>query len=1144
MEVSRNGKKSNGVPSSPKNEANENEEDASQIEMAQCKVESTEAKSSLDDAEIMEPNPNEDTPLIEDTISDKEIRTESSSDLRDITIDGQEPDPVDDQSSGSDEPEDCSDALKEARRRVQTRTFAKYFVSIEDRTDATSKRTLKLYPEDHVNLKDLLDAEQEFVTSHNSRGKSYQLDFRECCEIAKAIYLDDVENLKNLITNGSPLQNVEIQRRLFQAAEQNSLKCLDHLCWMYEEDDECDRYSYWAKPTNLFYRRIYSGSRLSKEHPKETALHVLASKPKAVEAMKVLEKRPKFLRDFKDFPDNHDTSPILVAIKCNNIKVFRRLLTKELAKRSRFYWDIELNRVNIHKESPIRVAAMNDNAEVIKVMLEIYCESEERRQLLDMLLEEGDERSHSILFPATQGGRRDILNLIMKYEFWPEFLEREMRITEDWDVFVGNVCAAGCKKLAKACFKQDPSLLEKREQRFVTPLMRAAEANQERIVRLIYKLKPDYNFLEICDQNSRNVFHYAVKNLDVLLQLAFACIQFGKYDAINSMDDSGNTPLKLAVDGGLKESVMLLVNVTQFEVFSADIVNNVDIEVLERALYVCGRKAPEDTADLLRGDHDKHRPFLEAAYNGNVVLMEFFLRKGANNLQRTPIYQTAIHYAVLSGKLDAVEFLLEKKEFLEMIDFTDEDGITAAGYATSAGHAEILKYLLKKKAKIKSDKAKARKNILDASYDFYETGKDSLKEIVLFCTKDGKIELLEELFEDTSRGSDHIMAKLIQDAPDIAVMILNLCTNEEKRFSCRSYAKVERILQYSFFPFKRKDPKGKLEAIKAMVEDPKGDKFLRHSLVMRFLNKKMYSSSIQNYLLLNFLLYTTFLLTLTTYGAIQSGGVHDLKSPGMIALSIIILIVCGIHFIKEISQMMLNVKDYLHDSENLIELVMYICAVIYVAPGGSTKTSGQIAAGAISVFLAWINFSLFLKTTSGYGLYIIMAIKVFKTVSMVLPLVVLFIIAFSLSFSLLMPQDPGFDNIPISFLTTFVMMTGELDYRDTFLASGPLHVMQKILLLLFILMISIAIMNLFTGLAVGDANEILSQSKEKRRIDKARLVLKLERGLPFFHPLSLIIRSTSGRQLVMKRGRNYLGFLDSNRSFSTMTVTMKMMKTQ
>ena len=64
------------------------------------------------------------------------------------------------------------------------------------------------------------------------------------------------------------------------------------------------------------------------------------------------------------------------------------------------------------------------------------------------------------------------------------------------------------------------------------------------------------------------------------------------------------------------------------------------------------------------------------------------------------------------------------------------------------------------------------------------------------------------------------------------------------------------------------------------------------------------------------------------------------------------------------------------------------------------------------------------------------------------------------------------------------MMAGELDYRDTFLPSGPLHVLQKILLVLFILVISVAIMNLLTGLAVDDTNEIMNRSKEEKRIYK------------------------------------------------------------
>ena len=56
---------------------------------------------------------------------------------------------------------------------------------------------------------------------------------------------------------------------------------------------------------------------------------------------------------------------------------------------------------------------------------------------------------------------------------------------------------------------------------------RAAEANQERIVRLIFKVKPDYN-LSICDEQRRNVFHYSVKNPDVLRELVYQHIKVEK----------------------------------------------------------------------------------------------------------------------------------------------------------------------------------------------------------------------------------------------------------------------------------------------------------------------------------------------------------------------------------------------------------------------------------------------------------------------------------------------------------------------------------------------------------------------------------------------------------------------------------------
>ena len=80
-----------------------------------------------------------------------------------------------------------------------------------------------------------------------------------------------------------------------------------------------------------------------------------------------------------------------------------------------------------------------------------------------------------------------------------------------------------------------------------------------------------------------------------------------------------------------------------------------------------------------------------------------------------------------------------------MIDFTDEVNITAAGYATQMGYANILRCLLENNAQIKSDKKMRRLNILDSAYGYFKTGESSIKVIVEFCTKNNKLEMLREV---------------------------------------------------------------------------------------------------------------------------------------------------------------------------------------------------------------------------------------------------------------------------------------------------------------------------------------------------------------------------------------------------------------
>ena len=71
--------------------------------------------------------------------------------------------------------------------------------------------------------------------------------------------------------------------------------------------------------------------------------------------------------------------------------------------------------------------------------------------------------------------------------------------------------------------------------------------------------------------------------------------------------------------------------------------------------------------------------------------------------------------------------------------------------------------------------------------------------------------------------------------------------------------------------------------------------------------------------------------------------------------------------------------EYFYDMNNYIELAMYVSAIVYLIPS-EKKSNSQIAAGAITIMLGWVNFAWILKMFSLFGIYVIMANKVFTTI--------------------------------------------------------------------------------------------------------------------------------------------------------------------
>jgi hypothetical protein len=91
---------------------------------------------------------------------------------------------------------------------------------------------------------------------------------------------------------------------------------------------------------------------------------------------------------------------------------------------------------------------------------------------------------------------------------------------------------------------------------------------------------------------------------------------------------------------------------------------------------------------------------------------------------------TALHSA---GNRPAAEFLIKK--FPEMIDYTDNDMVTASGRAFVENKVQILKFLLKNGAQMTS--GKNRRNIFDCDY-YEEANEATIMVIINFCLEDNE----------------------------------------------------------------------------------------------------------------------------------------------------------------------------------------------------------------------------------------------------------------------------------------------------------------------------------------------------------------------------------------------------------------------
>jgi len=177
---------------------------------------------------------------------------------------------------------------------------------------------------------------------------------------------------------------------------------------------------------------------------------------------------------------------------------------------------------------------------------------------------------------------------------------------------------------------------------------------------------------------------------------------------------------------------------------------------------------------------------------------------------------------------------------------------------------------------------------------------------------------------------------------------------------------------------------------------------------------------------------------------------------------------------------------------------------------------------AIGVLAVWCDMMLHIGRVPKFGKYVQMFLTVSTGVLNFLIAYIFLLVAFWCSFLILFPNAPAFEtsNGPAGIIKVIVMMLGELEYDDLyynqneFLANKTdnfnrteieleterqvFPITAHLILVIFIILVSIILMNLLVGLAVSDIQKLSSEGKLHRIVRQVELINQL-------HAMKLVV---------------------------------------